>query len=454
MNRRLTLLLVLVILVFTSGCTTSFVAVPEQEIAVVKANVEIVESIPEVIPTPSSNEFHGYVTLWFDDGLLSTYQVAYPELEKRGWKAVLGVISDRDDAQEKFTPDGDPVMSWNQVTDLYQAGWEISSHSRTHPYMDSVTDEYTLKGEIIGSRNDLVQKGYSVQSFTLPYGENGLDFGQSLIDQNYSYWRSLKEDINPIPASRHITTIPLRANTNREYFEDLVKQTKESGGWLVITVHAIVEKPVHSWQHTPEQFKMLLEVIENSNLKVVLPNSMFDTFGYAEGNISQVSTEYNTLYDEIEQEDFGKGVSLEIPSLGINTALESVCHDDQYTYDFSKLHEAPIWICTDASENLVNIGAPGASIILGHRQWGIAPKVFAKLDRLVEGDSVSVSTEGKAFDYQVKETSVIDPENLWQTISVYNTEGVQSEKSYLILVTCTPYGTDWQRMLVILERNG
>ncbi len=57
-------------------------------------------------PTPQPQ---GYVTLWFDDEFISTYELVYPELEKRGWKGVLAVISDREKAQENS------VLSWNQV---------------------------------------------------------------------------------------------------------------------------------------------------------------------------------------------------------------------------------------------------------------------------------------------------------------------------------------------------
>jgi LPXTG-site transpeptidase (sortase) family protein len=117
------------------------------------------------------------------------------------------------------------------------------------------------------------------------------------------------------------------------------------------------------------------------------------------------------------------------------------------------LHEAPIWICPEASPYLTDIGDYGASIILGHRQWGPVPKVFAKLDLLQKNDMVSVKNSEESIDFKVFETVEIEPKELWQIIADYHVLGEENERSFLILVTCTPYGTARYRLLVVLERN-
>ena len=168
-----------------------------------------------------------------------------------------------------------------------------------------------------------------------------------------------------------------------------------------------------------------------------------------------VQTEYSPVYvyDEISPKDFEDEVILEIPSLSIDTKLQIACHNEENVYDFSGLEETPVLVCTDASESLSNVGVPGVSIILGHRQWGVVPKIFAHLDELKEGEIASVVTNEKSIDFQVVETVIIPPEELWDTVGLYHTEGVNNEKAFLILITCTPYGTDKERLLVILERS-
>ncbi len=168
-----------------------------------------------------------------------------------------------------------------------------------------------------------------------------------------------------------------------------------------------------------------------------------------------VQTEYSPVYvyGEISPKDFEDEVILKIPSLSIDTKLQIACHNEENVYDFSGLEETPVLVCTDASESLSNVGVPGVSIILGHRQWGVVPKIFAHLDKLKEGEIASVVTNEKSIDFQVVETIIIPPEELWDTVGLYHTEGVNNEKAFLILITCTPYGTDKERLLVVLERS-
>ena len=168
-----------------------------------------------------------------------------------------------------------------------------------------------------------------------------------------------------------------------------------------------------------------------------------------------VQTEYSPVYvyGEISPKDFEDEVILKIPSLSIDTKLQIACHNEENVYDFSGLEETPVLVCTDASESLSNVGVPGVSIILGHRQWGVVPKIFAHLDELKEGEIASVVTNEKSLDFKVVETIIISPEELWNTVGLYHTEGVNNEKAFLILITCTPYGTDKERLLVVLERS-
>lgn len=231
---------------------------------------------------------NGFVTLWFDDALLSTYEIAYPLLEEKGWKAVVAVVADYEIAQEKFLPDGDPVMSWTQLEELSNVGWEISNHSMTHSHLNDITDEVILKLEIASSKKRLEDMGFEVNSFSFPYGENGGSKGQEMVEKNYLYWRSSVEHMNPIPASRHITCHFLTVDIEKEKIEEWITEAEETQKWLVIGLHAIVEQPSNPWQHTKEQFLVVLNEIEKSNLEVILPHEIYQRFDYAKNNEMEV----------------------------------------------------------------------------------------------------------------------------------------------------------------------
>jgi len=63
------------------------------------------------------------------------------------------------------------ALDWNQIRDISRAGFEIGSHSVSHPVMTSLNDE-SLHHELIQSKADIEnQIGYPVTSFCYPNGQ-------------------------------------------------------------------------------------------------------------------------------------------------------------------------------------------------------------------------------------------------------------------------------------------
>jgi peptidoglycan/xylan/chitin deacetylase (PgdA/CDA1 family) len=82
------------------------------------------------------------VVLSFDDGYLSDYTHARPVLRSLGWPGVLNL-------EVNNVRPGDLVAS--QVRGLIRAGWEIDSHTVTHPDLRTVSDTQ-LRRELVASR--------------------------------------------------------------------------------------------------------------------------------------------------------------------------------------------------------------------------------------------------------------------------------------------------------------
>lgn len=152
----------------------------------------------------------------------------------------------------------------------------------------------------------------------------------------------------------------------------------------------------------------------------------------------------------ITQSSFAEGkVLLEIEKINVKVALILVMEDKDRKGlnapwgDFSRNMEGPMWL------PMRSIGENGVTLIIGHRQWGPEPKVFASLDKVQEGDSVNVINEEYTFGYIVEKQVVINPQELLGKLVQIDKECVQKSKSCLVLETCTPYGTDRQRLLII-----
>ncbi len=72
--------------------------------------------------------------------------------------------------------------------------------------------------------------------------------------------------------------------------------------------------------------------------------------------------------------------------------------------------------------------------------------MFVLLDKLVAGDTFTVNYNSKQYVYEVTGSKVVPPTDL----SVLN----QTDEPTMTLITCTPPGTSWQRLVVTAKQIG
>jgi peptidoglycan/xylan/chitin deacetylase (PgdA/CDA1 family) len=119
----------------------------------------------------------------FDDAYLSVATLGLPVLERAGIPATVFVptaFAGRTEPMEWRGihrwiggPHEDELrpLSWEQLEQLAEIGWEIGSHTRTHPHLPEIADDQ-LADELRGSREDLEQRlGRPCLSLVYPYGD-------------------------------------------------------------------------------------------------------------------------------------------------------------------------------------------------------------------------------------------------------------------------------------------
>lgn len=120
------------------------------------------------------------VALTFDDGYRNNFDSAFPILGEFGFSATLYVVVNavgrdnfwHDPASETRLP----MVEWDHLAVLNKAGWDIGSHTLTHPRLTRLSLGEAEK-EIVESRRILEEKiGRAPVSFAHPYG-NGADNG-------------------------------------------------------------------------------------------------------------------------------------------------------------------------------------------------------------------------------------------------------------------------------------
>lgn len=116
------------------------------------------------------------VAITFDDGYVDNATIAASILAEAGFPATVFVVTDGVGGTATWDAlpgtDGDPLLSWEQLRDLQQQGWEIGLHSASHVDLTQCSDQ-ALKREIDQARETLQRGiGTEVTSFAYPHGRH------------------------------------------------------------------------------------------------------------------------------------------------------------------------------------------------------------------------------------------------------------------------------------------
>jgi peptidoglycan/xylan/chitin deacetylase (PgdA/CDA1 family) len=125
------------------------------------------------------------VAVTFDDAYLSVLRLAKPMLDAVGFPAtVYAPTAYLDTPDRPLSWDGIEhwsegeferellPMSWDQLGELAEAGWEIGSHTSTHPHLTRLDDD-ALRRELVESRAMVEGRlGRPCQTLAYPYGDH------------------------------------------------------------------------------------------------------------------------------------------------------------------------------------------------------------------------------------------------------------------------------------------
>jgi peptidoglycan/xylan/chitin deacetylase (PgdA/CDA1 family) len=123
------------------------------------------------------------LAITFDDAFASVKRYAAPVLERHGAPATVFaptafMSGDRPlswEGIDQWRDSGDAgeleAMSWTELAALAERGWEIGSHTRTHPKLTQLS-EPELTDELRGSRQQCSEAlGFECTTIAYPYGD-------------------------------------------------------------------------------------------------------------------------------------------------------------------------------------------------------------------------------------------------------------------------------------------
>ncbi len=147
------------------------------------------------------------VAVTFDDSYKSVRELARPILDRHEMPATVFVptaFADRDepmawpgvdhwletDHRDELLP-----MTWQELRELTTAGWEVGSHTRSHPHLTRL-DDTSLELELERSRAECeAALGLPCRSLAYPYGDHDGRVVQAARDAGYSAAGTLPSQI-------------------------------------------------------------------------------------------------------------------------------------------------------------------------------------------------------------------------------------------------------------------
>lgn len=180
----------------------------------------------------------------FDDGYLSIYQNAFPELKKRGLPFTIFISPSAIDNQHGNS------LNWQQLKEMMEHGATIANHSLNHGHLlnlnkhERMTDwKNRIINNIEGAQNRLVEKlAINHKLFAYPYGEFNQELINILKELNYT---AFSQQSGPISSCSNFQALP-RFSASGQYSQlDTLRVKIDSLAFDIYDVGPISQ--VHNW---------------------------------------------------------------------------------------------------------------------------------------------------------------------------------------------------------------
>ncbi|RJQ35622.1 hypothetical protein C4568_00700 [Candidatus Parcubacteria bacterium] len=191
-----------------------------------------------------------------DKGVVS---ITYDDCPETQWRLGLPVAKKHDLVGTVFVSTGyvgaDPwCMTWENVADFKEAGWEIASHAVHHIEMYKLNDWVS---EIVGSATDLMKKvGVAPVGFAPPYGEatdDHINFIREIGIYRYVVLES-GDGFNALTGYDRYNLDRLAVTSAKEACA-LVQKAADEDAWAILLFHGI--RPA---KESPPDYELHLEI--------------------------------------------------------------------------------------------------------------------------------------------------------------------------------------------------
>jgi peptidoglycan/xylan/chitin deacetylase (PgdA/CDA1 family) len=138
---------------------------------------------------------HAFLT--FDDGFADTVTAALPPMSERALTGMVFVLPRHLDSgapldwpavagEARRRPQLMRSMDWTALEQLVEAGWEVGSHTVSHPRLPELSDEQLLE-ELLDSRRAVEARLGSCEMLAYPFGDWDDRVAAAAVAAGYSF---------------------------------------------------------------------------------------------------------------------------------------------------------------------------------------------------------------------------------------------------------------------------
>ena len=212
----------------------------------------------------------GMVSIVFDDNDKSQFEIAKPELDRRGWKATFYVHAG---LLEEANP---CCITATQFRTLWQAGHQLAAHTVSHEPLLAISDHAARIDQLVRGPQIITQLtgAPAAQDFATPFGY----YDPTTLGEIKQYYRSQRgisagvnyKDTDPF----ELASVLVDRDRKLDFVQPFLNKARDRRGWMILTMHdiAATQGPaggIYQNQITTAYFIQLMDAIAASGLRVV-----------------------------------------------------------------------------------------------------------------------------------------------------------------------------------------
>ena len=238
------------------------------------------------------------VLFTFDDSRASVYYVGYPIFESHGYKATFYVVTDQINEGSYV---GKSTINRSQLKTLYDAGWDIADHTRSHPFFlrdkSNLSDNMNLAeqiAEIQGGKDNLTAWGFTRASSHISYPGGQYDDNTTLAMASCGMLtgRTVESAPQTVPPFNndlfHLTGVrPLTLDNENEQYAYL--ESLSSDNVVIYLTHGVDDLGAGASNTTNVTLKNMLNYMDDHNIPVWTITELYANIS-ASGTASPVAS--------------------------------------------------------------------------------------------------------------------------------------------------------------------